>query len=272
MAEAYKGPVQAVIFDWAGTTVDHGCRGPVAVFERAFEHFGLSPTREEIRKPMGMEKRAHCRAMLDMPRLNQQWQAKYGASPAEKDVDAVFAKVWELMPATLADYAEPVPHCVETMAELRSKNIKIGSCTGYSRPMMTELLPRAQKAGYSPDCLVTADEVPTGRPMPWMCWLNCMRLGVFPPQAVVKVGDTITDIKEGLNAGHWTVGVTATSNALGLTAEEAARMDAAELAAAEVPVKADFLAAGAHFVISDLSELPGLCEQISQRLAKGQQP
>lgn len=27
---AYMGPIQAVILDWAGTAVDHGCRGPVA--------------------------------------------------------------------------------------------------------------------------------------------------------------------------------------------------------------------------------------------------
>ena len=41
---AYTGPVQAVILDWAGTAVDHGCRGPVAVFSRAFERHGIEMT------------------------------------------------------------------------------------------------------------------------------------------------------------------------------------------------------------------------------------
>ena len=54
---AYTGPVQAVILDWAGTAVDHGCRGPVAVFSRAFERHGMKPEVAEVRAPMGREKR-----------------------------------------------------------------------------------------------------------------------------------------------------------------------------------------------------------------------
>lgn len=264
--EAYRGPLQAIIFDWAGTTVDYGCRGPVAVFQRAFNSFGLYPSQEQIRRPMGMEKRQHCAEMLAMPELAEQWQAKYGKLPGKDETDAVFAKVWELMPGTLADYAEPVPHCLEVMEHLRERGMKIGSCTGYSRPMMTELLPRARKAGYNPDCLVCADEVPAGRPMPWMCWLNCMRLSVFPPDAVVKVGDTIADIKEGLNAGHWTVGVVRSSNALGLSEAEADSLELAELRAKEAEIESMFRQAGAHYVISDLAELPHVCDLIEQGL------
>ena len=61
-----KTPIEGVILDWAGTAVDHGCRGPVAVFSRAFERFGIEPTIGECRKPMGLAKRAHVAAMLDM--------------------------------------------------------------------------------------------------------------------------------------------------------------------------------------------------------------
>ena len=268
----YTGPVQAVILDWAGTAVDHGCRGPVAVFTRAFERFGVIPTTEEVRAPMGREKREHVAAMLAMPRLAALWKEKNGHAPDDADVSAVFGAVSELMPGTLADYAEPVPGCVEAMARLRDMGVKVGSCTGYSRAMMENLLPRAGAAGYVPDCVVAADEVPAGRPWPWMCQRNCEQMGVFPPEAVIKVGDTVADIEEGLNAGHWVAAVTRTSNALGLTAEEAAALPPEELARREAELARSFREAGAHFVISSVADLPDLVERVAERLRQGERP
>ena len=128
---AYMGPIQAVILDWAGTAVDHGCRGPVAVFSRAFERHGMKPEVAEVRAPMGREKREHVQAMLAMPRLAELWRAGHGNAPDDAATDTIFAAVQELMPETLADYAMPVPGCVEAIAALRAKGLKIGSCTGY---------------------------------------------------------------------------------------------------------------------------------------------
>lgn len=56
--------IEAVIFDWAGTTVDYGCFAPVKAFMEAFAHHGVPVTMEETRKPMGMLKRDHIRTML----------------------------------------------------------------------------------------------------------------------------------------------------------------------------------------------------------------
>ena len=51
--------IEAVIFDWAGTTVDYGCFAPVQAFSEVFKEFGVTPTMEEVRKPMGMLKIDH---------------------------------------------------------------------------------------------------------------------------------------------------------------------------------------------------------------------
>ena len=59
-----------IIFDWAGTTVDYGCFAPVKAFIEAFEQFGITPTLEEVRKPMGMLKIDHVRTMLSMDRIS----------------------------------------------------------------------------------------------------------------------------------------------------------------------------------------------------------
>lgn len=270
--QPYHGPVQAVILDWAGTAVDFGCFGPVAVFQKAFKHFGIDAGLEDTRKPMGNEKKEHVRQMLAMPEIKSAWIKLYGNNPTEEDVEAIFAKVQELMPSTLADYADPVPGCVAALEKLREKNIAIGSCTGYSRSMMTELIPRAMAQGFHPDCLVTSDEVPQGRPMPWMCWQNCMKLGIFPPEAVVKVGDTLADIQEGINAGHWTVAVTRSSNSFGMTPEELDALPAEEAQKREGALAKTFSEAGANFVISDITALPEICDDINQLLLLGIKP
>lgn len=61
--------VDAVIFDWAGTTVDYGSFAPVQAFMEVFKEYGVTPTVAEVREPMGMLKLDHIRTMLQMPRI-----------------------------------------------------------------------------------------------------------------------------------------------------------------------------------------------------------
>ena len=53
-----------------------------------------------------------------------------------------------------------------------------------------------------------------------MCLKNAENLGVFPMEAIVKIGDTLPDVAEGINAGMWTIGLAKTGNEIGLTEEE----------------------------------------------------
>lgn len=66
--------IEAIIFDWAGTTVDYGCFAPVRAFIEVFEEYGISPTIDETRKPMGMLKWDHIKTMMSMPRINNLWK------------------------------------------------------------------------------------------------------------------------------------------------------------------------------------------------------
>ena len=56
----------------------------------------------------------------------------------------------------------------------------------------------AKGRGDEPDCVVCATDVPAGRPAPWMIYENAKRLGGYPMEALVKIGDTVADIEEGL--------------------------------------------------------------------------
>ena len=65
--------LQAVIFDWAGTTVDWGCQAPVLAFQKTFAEFSVPITSFEAREPMGLAKRDHVAALCGMPRIHASW-------------------------------------------------------------------------------------------------------------------------------------------------------------------------------------------------------
>ena len=75
---------EAVIFDWAGTTVDYGCFAPVQAFVEVFKEYGVEPTMEETRKPMGMLKLDHIKTMLKMERINSEFEKVHGRKPTDK--------------------------------------------------------------------------------------------------------------------------------------------------------------------------------------------
>ncbi len=76
-----------VIFDWAGTTVDFGCRAPVDALLEAFQRHGLSLTEPQIRRDMGKAKADHVRALLDDPAVAGAWIAATGAPASAADCD-----------------------------------------------------------------------------------------------------------------------------------------------------------------------------------------
>lgn len=264
--------IQGVILDWAGTTIDYGCFAPLAAFIEAYANKGITVTAEEARKPMGMLKRDHLQAIGEMDNVARQWNDKYGRTIQDVDLDEMYADFEKLLFSVLREYAKPIPGAIELVERLRQKGIKIGSTTGYTMEMMMIVAEEAKKNGYSPDCLVTPDEVPAGRPYPWMCYENAIRLGLYPMKHVVKVGDTLSDIREGINAGAWSVGILKGSNELGMTEAEVQAADSEVLAARLADIKQRYLDAGAHYVMETIGDLDSVIEDINARLAKGERP
>ena len=151
--------IQAVIFDWAGTTVDYGCFAPVQAFQEAFAHHGVPATLEETRKPMGMLKRDHIRTMLRMERIARAWEETHGRPAGEEDVEAVYAQFEPKLFSILDRFSTPKPFAVETAAALREMGLKIGSTTGYTDSMMHIVAPKAARLGYAPDFWISPDGV-----------------------------------------------------------------------------------------------------------------
>ena len=249
----------AVIFDWAGTTVDYGCFAPVQAFVEAFREYGIEPTMDETRKPMGMLKHDHIATMMHMDRIARAWEDAHGSAPSDADVDAVYARFEPKLLGILDRFAEPKPGVVDAVAALRDAGLKIGSTTGYTDAMMEIVVPKAAELGYAPDYWISADGTEGyGRPYPYMIFHNMQALRLSDVRRIAKVGDTISDIREGRNAGAFTVGVTEGSSQMGLSRAEFDALSPAERDHERSMAREAFLAAGADAVIDTMAELPAL--------------
>ncbi|HJF32529.1 MAG TPA: phosphonoacetaldehyde hydrolase [Sporosarcina psychrophila] len=265
--------IEGVIVDWAGTTVDFGCFAPVNVFVDIFKDAGIDVTMGEAREPMGMLKIDHIRAMLSMSRIAVLWEEKYGKSFNEQDVEKLYAEFVPALMASLSAYTDPIPGVIKAIDVLRNRGLKIGSTTGYTTTMMDVVVPNALEKGYSPDVYITPDDTNSiGRPYPYMVYRNMELLKLSASWKVVKVGDTISDIKEGVNAGVWSVGVIIGSSEMGLSLEEFSSLSEADKETVISKTEATFMQNGADFTISTMRELPQLIDQINSLISDGKRP
>jgi phosphonoacetaldehyde hydrolase len=244
-----------VIFDWAGTMVDFGCRAPVAALLEAFARRGVTLDEAAARADMGKAKADHVAALLARPEVGAAWTAATGAAPSGRDAAALMEDLGPLMREAAAEAAELIPGAAETASALRTAGLKIGSSTGYTREMMAPVLARAARQGYAPDHLVCAGETPQGRPSPLMVYLACAELGVWPLSRVIKVDDADAGIAEGRAAGCFTVGVSASGNGVGLSRSQFEALDPAERRTRLAIAGARLAAAGADLVVETVADL-----------------
>jgi phosphonoacetaldehyde hydrolase len=264
--------IRLVVFDWAGTTVDHGSRAPVMPFVRAFAARGVEVTSEEARGPMGLSKKDHLRALLQVPGIARRWRERHGSDATEDDIEDLYRRFMPLQLEVIDEFGGLVPGLLVCVDTLRSRGIAIGATTGYFREAAQRVYRSAAAQGYRPDHCACAEEVPAGRPAPWMIFRIMEVLGAYPPAAVVKVGDTVPDIGEGLSAGAWSVGMVHSSSEVGCTTEEWAVLPQAEREHRSVRCREKLAAAGAHAVIDTLAELPLALDEFNARLRRGEKP
>ncbi|MCW2306861.1 phosphonoacetaldehyde hydrolase [Rhodobium gokarnense] len=263
--------LKAAVFDWAGTMVDFGSTAPMGAFVDVFSEFGVPISIADARKPMGLPKLDHIRALGAMPHVSDAWRAAHGGAPFdEAAANEVYRLYVPRVSAVVPDYADLIPGAAETVAALRAGGLKIGSTTGYTRSVMEGVLPRAASQGYAPDNLVCADDVPEGRPTPLMMYRCFLDLCVWPASAVVKVDDTAPGIAEGRAAGSWTVGVALSGNEAGLSLEEYGALGDADRRA--LREKAGSVLADADYVIDTVADLLPVMDEIDRRLAAGERP
>jgi phosphonoacetaldehyde hydrolase len=268
----YQGPVEAVLLDWAGTTMDFGCLAPAVVFVDVFAQQRVPITMEEARAPMGAHKRVHIQRITELDPVRRRWQETHGRPPTDDDVEHMFQAFVPLQLECLSAYSALIPGTLEVVAELRRRGIRIGSTTGYTTEMMAINLRDAKRQGYEPDSTVCASDVPAGRPFPHMCLQNAINLRVSTVEACVKVDDTVPGVEEGLNAGMWTVALAVSGNEVGLSLTEWQALPPAEQAAKRERAYRRMAQSGAHYVVDSIADLMPCIDDIQARIRRGERP
>ena len=270
----YQQPtqLQAAVLDWAGTVVDFGSFAPTQIFVEAFAEFGVAVSLEEARGPMGMGKWDHIRTLCDIPAIAERYRAAFGHLPTDDDVTAIYERFMPLQIEKIALHSALIPGALEAIASLRGKGLKIGSCSGYPAAVMAKVVELAEKNGYVADHVVATDEVPNGRPHPAQALANVIALGISDVAACVKVDDTWPGILEGRSAGMWTVALTCSGNALGLTWQQFKALPADKLEQERARIAQQFEGARPHYLIDTIADLPQVIDAINARLKRGEMP
>jgi phosphonoacetaldehyde hydrolase len=264
--------IRAIICDWAGTVLDHGSRAPMGAFVEAFAAHGVAISIADARGPMGMAKRDHIRLVGCSPEVATAWAARHGTPFDDAAIDAIFATFEPLNVASVEAHSALIPGARAALDWASARGIRIGSTTGYTRPIMARLAPLAAAQGFSPETMVCAGDLAAGRPAPLQMWHAMAAMGVWPASRVVKLDDTPPGIGEARAVGAWAVGVALTGNIAGLSAAELDALDAPARDALRASATAELVAAGAHLVIDSIADLPAAITTIEARLAAGERP
>ena len=264
--------IKAVVFDWAGTMVDFGCRAPVEALIEAFAAEGVTLSTAAARREMGMAKRAHVAAILANPEVVKTWTRAKGLEPREADLERIFLALGPLMTAAADRCGELIPGAADVARYLKNQGVRIGSGTGYSPEMMAPIRRRAAEQGYEPEVVICAGDTPSGRPSPQPLWQALIRLDAWPAHLCIKVDDAEVGIREGRWAGCWTVGVAATGNGVGLSREELTALPDGERRERIDRAGEGLKAAGAHLVIDSVADLPAIVREIERRIVAGERP
>ncbi len=261
--------IEAVIFDWAGTTVDYGSLAPVIAFKRAFKDAGIDLSDDDIRQDMGMAKWDHIGKILELDDVKQQWQEKYSTLPTNDDRKKLYKGFQQSLLHYLKEYTELKTGVLKTFNYLKEYGIKVATTTGYTAEMMKIVKDKAAEDGYTPDLVVTSEDVNNqGRPSPAMIQFIMDKFNIDDSKKVIKVGDTLVDIEEGQNAGVKTVGIVEGSSLMGLSQVEFDELDNEQQIARRNEVKRRFDSVNADFVIDSIFDLVQIIEFLNESMDK----
>jgi phosphonatase-like hydrolase len=187
--------IELVVFDIAGTTVaDNGNVNDF--FRKAFSNAGIIVGAYDIDQVMGYRKREAVQIILDKYMFGFENNYEIGDTIHE-DFTNQMVNFYETCESLV-----PLPYAEEVFRELQYNKVKVALNTGFTRRITTPILNRLgwDNATFINE-VICSDEVPEGRPHPYMIQKLMQKLNITDSENVAKVGDTKVDIEEGKNAG-----------------------------------------------------------------------
>lgn len=189
-------PVELVVFDLAGTTVKDD--GSIATaFRNAMAAFKYEIPDAEIYPLMGYHKPQAIQMMLEKFEPDAELITEDYIMAIHQRFQQEMIRYYES-----TSLLEPLPYAEEIFEKLHGYGVKVGLNTGFSKAIADTIMDRLGwiRKGLA-DFLVASNQVPAGRPHPFMIEHLMKMAGIRESAKVVKVGDTEVDVMEGRNAG-----------------------------------------------------------------------
>lgn len=186
------------VFDMIGTTVQPSDAIPEA-FRSAFADMNIDLSDERIAEVRGKSKRE---AIAEL--LTNELGIQKSRSLCDQVHDAFRTRLKE-------HYGQgrtlPIEGAADTFAWCNSVNAKVALTTGFDRSIVNLLL---ESLGWQQavDVVVCNDDVPEGRPAPFLIEKAMELTGIDTVDNVACIGDTVSDLQAGVNAGvRWNFAV-----------------------------------------------------------------
>ena len=181
--------IKLVIFDLAGTTVkDKG--EVVESFAIALKENGIAASEEQFLKVRGSSKRhAILQFIPDQPDRSFRSEIVYDSFRTQ------LAHRYRTNGIEVLSSAETI------FRWLRERGIRVALTTGFDRDITELLITELKWNEGVVDAIVSSDDVPQGRPAPFLIFKAMERTGVIRVQEVANVGDTVLDLLSANNAG-----------------------------------------------------------------------
>ena len=269
--------IKACIFDLSGTIIDRYSITPLLSLQKAFIKRGVKVDGNIIRKDMGIAKREHIHKLLNNKTIQNDWLKNNKLNGITKE--ELYKDFKKIQKIETIERMKQIPEVLNCYRYLRDNNISIGVTTGFDKKQ-TELVKSLLETNniyldsyVSSTCLKSQK----GRPEPFMIFKNMENLDINYSRQIIKIDDTVSGIKEGLNADCITVGVARWSTYMNINSrKEMLELDNTIINNYHVYVKNRELLekklryskevlkeSGAHYVIETLDELPKIVEHIN---------
>lgn len=189
-----------VVFDMAGTTIEDSGQVPAA-FTAALRKHGIEINDDALRAVRGASKRDAIRHFV----VRQD-----SKSPdVELHTDMIYADFRACLSQLFrSGGVKPIAGAADAFAWLRDHGVKVALNTGFDRMIANLVIDAVGWNNGVVDTVLCGDDVPQGRPAPYLIFRSMEQTGVTSVHRVMSVGDTVLDLRAGKNAGvRYVVGV-----------------------------------------------------------------
>ena len=192
MLHIFGKPISLLVFDMAGTIIQ----------ERGFIYKSMVNVLQSMNCAVAEKDVLRWKGRAKQEVLNEMINKTYPAASREKMLQIASQNLKEqLQSEYTADNISMIhPHAINTLHNLRKRGVKVALNTGYPKDIQDQIiselnLDKCIDASISSDCVINS------RPHPAMIHRLMDKLNIPNIEHVGKVGDTVIDVQEGMNAG-----------------------------------------------------------------------